>query len=192
MVIRWCSIVCELEFHNLPGTPQAMNEEDKAATRTGYGCLAIILLPVALFLAVFFINDWRSQKTIQKDSEQAAQVQKPEWPPTSPPDPFTADTIVYSRWPSGNVLGDNRDIIPCSTNYAAAYDLMIQERDTYYKIAVSEGKQLLHQQDYTPESEIKQAFIDYILEKHKQQQLLFMSLKVKMQIIQKAQEGDIP
>src|ERR1039458_1095114 len=167
-----------------------MNEEDKAATRTGYGCLAIIALPVAILCAFILITNWTTKQAIEKASEQEAK--SVEVLPTSVLDPFPSNAIVYSTWPAGNVLGDNRTVIPCSTNYAAAYDLMIQAEDTYYKIAVSEGKQLLHQQDYTPESEIKQAFIDYILEKHKQQQLLFMSLKVKMQIIQKAQEGDIP
>jgi hypothetical protein len=158
-----------------------MNSEDKAATRTGYGCLAIIALPVAILCAFILITNWTTKQAIEKASEQEAK--SVEVLPTSVLDPFPSNAIVYSTWPAGNVLGDNRTVIPCSTNYAAAYDLMIQERDTYYKIAVSEGKQLLHQQEYTPESEIKQGLVNYILDRQKRQQLLFIPLMVQMQVM---------
>jgi hypothetical protein len=165
-----------------------MRDEDKATTRKGYGCLAIIALPVAILLAAIFISDWKTRKAIEKASEKEAQ--STEAPLVSLPDPFASNAVVYSCWPSGNILGENRTVVACSTNYDDTYDLMVHESDTKYKIAVSEGKQLL-QQDYTPESEIKQAFVEYILDKQQQKRLLFMPLMVKMEIIQKQYEGDV-
>jgi len=159
--------------------------------RTGYGCVAIILLPTTIFVAVLVINEWKSRNTTQADGGKGPQVQQGvEALPVIPPDPFTSNAVVYSSWPLGNVLGDNRTVIPCSKNYDDAHALMLRESDTKYQIAASAGKRLL-QQDYTPESEIKQQFVDYILDKQKQQQLLFLPLLVKLQIIQRQYEGDV-
>ena len=166
----------------------SMTNEDKAATRTGYGCLLAIAVPVAIFFAFIFIPDWGNKKAVEGASEK--QVQRTEGPPVSLPDPFGSNAVVYSCWPSGNVLGEKQTAIAFSTNYDAIYDLMLQESDTKYEIAVSAGRQLLRQ-DYTPESEIKQTFVDYILDKQRRKQLLFMGLNVKMQIIQQKYEGDV-
>jgi hypothetical protein len=165
-----------------------MTDADKATTRAGYGCLLALVVPIALLLAFIFITNSRNKKSGEEVAEMEAQ--KTEVPPSSLPDPFASNAVVYSCWPSGNVLGENQTAIAFSTNYDAVHELMLQESDTKYNIAVSEGRQLL-QQDYTSESEIKQTFVDYILDKQRRKQLFFMALKVKMQIIQKKYEGDV-
>lgn len=154
-------------------------------TRTGYGCLAVIVIPIAVIGGYIFFNDWRIRKEIEK--EQAISQS----PSPVRADPFSPATIVYSWQPPGNILGGQLKVVPCSEYYQEAYDLMLQESDTDYKVAVSLGNQLFHK-DYTPESEYKKAYSEYILDKQQQKRLLFMPTDFKMQIIQKKYDGDPP
>jgi len=106
-------------------------------------------------------------------------------------DSFASNAVVYAYLPPAHVLGDKLTMVVCSEIYEEAYALMLKESDANFNIAVSLGNQLL-KKDYVPESEYKEALAKYILNKQKENKLLFMPKDFKMQIVQKKFEGEHP
>ena len=158
-------------------------------TRSNRTLKISVYLVITVFVLVGIVFFFRSRP--KQEVESPSVLAPAQSSPAQFQDPFAPNSIVYSWVPSGHVLGEKVTIAVCSESYENAYDLMLKESDTNYKVAESLTKQLL-KQSYTPEAEYKQSFSNYILDKQEQKRLLFLPQKTKMQIVQKKHQGDPP